>query len=362
MHRVAIIGAGQTGASAALALALKGVEVVLYSDRPRKALRDAVPPTGSAITFGKAQDAERALGLADYPEAPKLTGMSNFIVVPPDIEAIEFDADFNGFTAIGIDPRLKADDRIGKLIAVGGVFVVQRVDSDTLDDIAADFDLTMVATGKGGRSSFFPRNPSRSFYDRPQRRALMLTAKGPRASVEMFAHRGAAGAGHIVFTSIPGEGEFWISPYYHKDIGPAWTLLAWAIPGSDWDKRVLDAGSPDTTLNVMQSILTDYLPWDEPEFEDFEIIRGDQYSWLRGSVLQEVRAVMGFTKGGRAVASLGDTSIGYDPLAGQGAQSGLIKPGSMWRGSSAMTDHSAHSGWRTPLRRSIRSGDRRRRW
>ena len=54
MTTVAIIGAGQTGASAALALAQRGVEVTLYSDRSQESLRNDVPATGTAVIFGGA--------------------------------------------------------------------------------------------------------------------------------------------------------------------------------------------------------------------------------------------------------------------------------------------------------------------
>jgi 2-polyprenyl-6-methoxyphenol hydroxylase-like FAD-dependent oxidoreductase len=325
VRNIAIVGAGQTGASAALALTQQGVEVTLYSDREREQLRNFVPPTGSAIIFGKAQAAEAHLGLPAYLDAPKLTGMSDYIVVPPGLEAFAFDAEFSDFTAVGVDPRLKADDRIGLFLDLGGDFVVQKVDVDALDDIAHRHDLTLVATGKGGLSSLFPRDDRRSFYSSPQRVALMLTAKGPPPSPSLFAHRSPAGASHAAFSVIEGVGEFWTSPYYHKDNGPSWTLLAWAVPGGEWETRIRDASNPDTTLEIMRQIHVDYLPWDLPELESFEVIAEDPFSWLRGSVLQEVRAGLGYTKSRHVVGSLGDTSIGYDPLAGQGAQSGLLQ-------------------------------------
>jgi 2-polyprenyl-6-methoxyphenol hydroxylase-like FAD-dependent oxidoreductase len=325
LRNIAIIGAGQTGASLALALAKRGLQVSLYSDREREQLRNFVPPTGSAVIFGKAQEAEARLGLPAYPKAPQLTGMSDYIVVSPGIEAFAFDAGFSGYTAVGVDPRLKADDRIGLFLDLGGSFVVEKIDLDLLDDIARRHDLTLVATGKGGLSSLFPRDDQRSFFSSPQRVALMATVKGPLPSPSFFAHRSKAGASHVAFSAVEGQGEFWTSPYYHKDSGPSWNLLAWTVPGSEWERRVRSASNPTSTLEIMRQIHADYLPWDLPEIEAFDVIRDDPYSWIRGAVLQEVRAGLGYTKSGQVVASLGDTSIGYDPLAGQGAQSGLLQ-------------------------------------
>jgi hypothetical protein len=81
---------------------------------------------------------------------------------------IAYDASFDGFRAEGVDTRLKADDRISEFRSLGGAFAVQQVDEDVLDDIAVENDLTLVATGKLGLSSIFPRDESRSFFRSPQ--------------------------------------------------------------------------------------------------------------------------------------------------------------------------------------------------
>lgn len=53
---IAIMGAGIVGASAALALRRAGFDVILYSERTREELRDAVPATGTAILFGNSRE------------------------------------------------------------------------------------------------------------------------------------------------------------------------------------------------------------------------------------------------------------------------------------------------------------------
>lgn len=74
---VAIIGAGQTGVSAAVGFVKAGFDVTLFSDRDRRSLRDDGPATGTAVTFTVAQAAERELGLDDYLDrAPRVTGQS----------------------------------------------------------------------------------------------------------------------------------------------------------------------------------------------------------------------------------------------------------------------------------------------
>jgi Styrene monooxygenase A putative substrate binding domain len=326
MTSIAIIGAGQTGASAALALAKRGVDVTLYSDRSQHSLRQDVPATGTAVIFGDAQLAERRLGLRSYQDvAPLVFGMSQRIVAEPDVELIAFDGTFDGFTAEGVDTRLKADDRISEFLSLGGAFVVRAVDAADLDDIAAGHDLTLVATGKGGLSSLFPRDESRSVFKGPQRSVLMVTVAGLGFDEAVFAHRSPAGGAHAAFSFVGDKGEAWWGPYYHKDVGPSWSFLGWAKPGSEWEKRFAGATSAETALEIVTDLHRDFLPWDLPEVLQLKVIAADPHSWLRGAVAPEVRAGLGRTKSGRVVASLGDTSIAYDPIAGQGAQSGLIQ-------------------------------------
>jgi len=108
MTSIAIIGASQTGASGALALAKQGVEVTLYSDRSQHSLKHDVPATGTAVIFGDAQQAERHLGLRSSQDvAPVASGMSMRIVAEPDVELIAFDGAFSGFTAEGLIPASK---------------------------------------------------------------------------------------------------------------------------------------------------------------------------------------------------------------------------------------------------------------
>jgi 2-polyprenyl-6-methoxyphenol hydroxylase-like FAD-dependent oxidoreductase len=326
MTTVAIIGAGQTGASAALALAKRGVEVTLYSDRSQESLRQDVPATGTAVLFGDALQAERDLGLRSYRDvAPVTYGMSHRVVGEGGIELIGFDGAFDGFIAEGIDARLKADDRITEFRSLGGKFVVGAVDADGLDAIAAAHDLTLVATGKGGLSSLFPRDESRSFFSGPQRHVLMLTVKGLGFDDSVFAHRSRAGGRHAAFSFNAENGEAWWGPYYHKDAGPAWSFLSWARPGSAWERRLAAATSAESALRIVVDLHREFLPWDLPEVLQLELIPEDPHAWLKGAVAPEVRSGVGHTRSGRAVASLGDTSIAYDPLAGQGAQSGLIQ-------------------------------------
>jgi len=324
-RKAAVIGAGQTGVTAALGLLDAGFDVTLYSERDQPSLRNDVPPTGTALEFGETQQAEAALGLDTYTaRAPRIGGL-NVRIAGQGAELIAFDGRFQGYAGVAVDTRLKADERLSAFQARGGKFRVERVTPQALDAIAGAHALTLVATGKAGLSDLFAPDNARTIYAAPQRSVLTIYVTGLGFGRDVFAHRSPAGGEHALFSILAEQGEAYWGPYLHKDVGPSWAFLGWARPGSDWEQRFSQAHDAASTLAIVKRLYRDYLDWDLPEIEQTQIIEEDPHSWLKGAVRPIVRAGVGHTASGHVVASLGDTSVAYDPIAGQGAQSGLIQ-------------------------------------
>ena len=214
---VAIVGAGIAGATAALGFVDQGFDVTLYSDRDRAGLRDEVPPTGVAILFGASRDWDAQI-IPDSYALANTTGISVRLYSEEDgvrSRVLEFNPDF-GYEAQAVDVRLRADDRIGHFLDRGGQFVVEAVDAQRLDEIAAAHDLTLVATGKGGLSSFFPVDESRTTYTEPQRRLLQVTL-APKSPLD-FEYRNKNSRENL-FNLDAQNGEAWFGPFEHKDNG-----------------------------------------------------------------------------------------------------------------------------------------------
>lgn len=325
--RIAIIGAGVVGATAALVLARNGHPVDLYSDRPAQQLRDDVPATGTAVLFGHSRDVDHTLVEELYPDAPLSTGMNTRLNTgePGSLEQVlAFDPDFT-YTAAGIDVRLRAYDRIRLFEQAGGAFHVATVTPDDLDAIAAAHDLTLVSTGKGGLAGLFPVDESRTVYRAPQRELLAAAFTGLGHGDDVFTARGTGAGKHNVFNLHTDQGEIWIGPYWHKDAGASWSVLGFAKPDGAWVERFDRVTDAQSALDVVVGIYRDYFPDDLPDIEKLRVIEQDPKSWLRGAVTPTVRQGVGYTRGGHPVAALGDTSIAFDPIAGQGAQTGLIQ-------------------------------------
>lgn len=324
---VAVVGAGLAGTTAALGFLDAGFDVTVLSDRDRESLRNDVPATGTAVYFGKSRESDARIIEDLYADGPHSTGMSTRLYSGDGdtrAEVLEFDPDFR-YVAQGVDVRLRADDRLGRFLDRGGRFEVRAVTPESLDAIAAEHDLTLVATGKGGLSSLFPVDAERTVYREPQRTLLLVTLRGLGHGPDTWGYRSEAGGAHNLFNLHTEYGEAWLGPYLHKDAGPTWSFLGFAKPGSPWVERFEAVTDVHSARRTVVELYRDYFPQDAPEVEKLEVIEADPHSWLRGAVTPTVRRAVGRTAGGHVVAAIGDTAIAFDPIAGQGAQNTVVQ-------------------------------------
>lgn len=329
---LAIIGAGLAGASAALGFLNAGFAVTLFSDKPRKVLRDELPATGTAIYFGQpSQDADAEIIENLYGDESYADGFSLRAYNEDRAPLLAFDTDYRYYRAQAVDVRLRTDDRLGRFIEKGGDFRVESITQDKLDVIAAEHDLTLVATGKQGLSDLFAVDEARTVYKTPQRHLLTVNVAGLGYDGKTFDYRSRVGWKHNLFTAHATEGEIFTGPLLHKDGGESWILLGFAKPGGDWQKRFDSAADSASALAIFKQIFHDYFPEDAAEIDKLQVIESDPHTWLKGAVTPTVRKPVGYTKSGHLVAALGDTAISFDPIAGQGAQNVSVQVAALVR-------------------------------
>jgi hypothetical protein len=71
--------------------------------------------------------------------------------------------------AHSIDQRIKSAAWIEAFISAGGDFRIEKVSARMLEELTRDYELVVVSTGKGELGQVFPRDKSKSPFDRPQR-------------------------------------------------------------------------------------------------------------------------------------------------------------------------------------------------
>jgi len=335
MARVAIVGAGQAGTLMALGLMNRGHEVSLFSDRTADSILEETPPTGTAYIFGSSVAVEREPGVETF-EDVALPGDGIHLFFSPKIgtELIHLPAELGEATGYAVDVRLKSKQRMDEFEVRGGNLVIETVTPARLDRIAAEHDLTFVATGKGDLATLFERDPVRSVYEAPQRYLGMLVAKGIATDGSAFPHR-MPGHTPVAFNFFGDAGEFFWVPFYHKTAGRCWNLVLEARPGRRFD-TFRDVSSAEEMAEAVKSIVRKYAPWDWETIRDMEPVDDDPLCWLRGQFPPTIRRPVAHTGSGHPVMALGDTAYAFDPVGGQGAGCGVRQVG---RYVAAIEDH-----------------------
>jgi hypothetical protein len=314
MRKIAVVGSGITGLVAAHGFLRQGCEVTLYSDRTPDAWLHDSRPTGTAARFDLARSYERELGLNHW-DGGAPAGEGVFLTFCPALHnrllhlVGRLRAPFQA-----VDVRLQSARWMGDLAARGGRVEVREVTPDDLDRIAAENDLTIVAAGRRALCDLFTRDETRSTYATPQRELAMVVVTGCPSTFAAVPFR------PVRFDFLGTDGEVFFVPYFHKDAGPSWNILVEAKSGSRMD-RFRDARSGTELVEIVRKIVTELFPWDAGFVRNMQL--ADDNGWLVGRVVPTVRRASATLPSGRAVAALGDTAISYDPIAAQGANSGV---------------------------------------
>jgi hypothetical protein len=326
MRNIAIVGAGQAGTLLAAGLQRSGYQVALFSDRPPERMLNEIPPTGTAAIFGEAVEIERRLGVETYEDRfLPMNGIHLFFEPKVGTELLYFGGPLEEGSGAAVDVRLKSYDRMLQVAREGGEIVVEEVTPKRLDEIAGAFDLTFVSTGKGGLADLFARHPERSVYERPQRRLAMVVVHGIPTSQGAFPHR-LSNLTPVCFNFFGDAGEmFWV-PYYHKTAGQCWNLVFEAKDGCPFDS-FRGCRSLEQAFGIAREVVQQFTPWDWEVMRDMEPVPNDPLAWLVGAFPPTIREPIGVTESGHLVMSLGDTSMAYDPIGGQGAGSGTRQAG-----------------------------------
>ncbi|MBT2383080.1 styrene monooxygenase/indole monooxygenase family protein [Streptomyces sp. ISL-11] len=315
MRRIAIVGAGQAGLQLALGLRAgrpgegPGHEVTLYAARRPEVIR-----TGRVLStqmmFEPALALERAAGLHLWEEeTPRLRGMRLTAANPPGTAATHFTAMFDE-PARSVDQRVKTARWLELLEERGGRVEYGPVEPERLERIAADHDLTIVATGRGPLSEIFAHDERHSPYDRPQR---ILAA----AYVHGMAQPPGAGGPELRINPVADCGEFFTMA--GTTVGGPCGMLMWeALPGGPLDCWQDDPG-PDEVVKRSLELLRSHLPW------EYELCAGveptDAGAALTGAVTPTVRHPVAQVGAASYVLGMADAVVLNDPVAGQGANS-----------------------------------------
>ncbi|HHU94484.1 MAG TPA: FAD-binding oxidoreductase [Alcaligenaceae bacterium] len=307
MRKIAIIGGGQAGMPVAFGLLDKGYEVALYTNRTPDQVRQG-RVMSSQCMFANALDVERRLGINYWEdECPPVEGIGFALPNPeqPDTKAVDWSGRLDR-VAQATDQRLKMPIWIEEFEKRGGKVFFEDVGVAELERISNEYELTILAAGKGDVVRLFERDASRSPFDKPQRALALTYVHGLEPTPEYS---------RVSFNFIPGVGEYFVFPSLTLS-GPCDIMVFEGIPGGPLD-RFRDAKSPQEHFERSISFLQEFLPWEADRARNCELT--DDQGYLAGSFPPTVRKPVLTLPSGNIVLGMGDAVVVNDPITGQGS-------------------------------------------
>jgi hypothetical protein len=192
---------------------------------------------------------------------------------------------------------------------LGGELQICDVGVAELEELAAAYELVLVAAGKGEIVRMFERDEQRSRFDKPQR-ALALTYVHGMTPKEPYSR--------VAFNLIPGVGEYFVFPALTLS-GPCEIMVFEGIPGGPMDCWG-DVTTPQEHLQRSLEIIRTYAPWEAERCHNVELT--DDGGVLAGRFAPTVRKPVATLPSGRKVMGIADALVVNDPITGQGSNNG----------------------------------------
>ncbi|CAN7239606.1 FAD-binding protein [Acidovorax sp. LjRoot129] len=306
-RKIMIVGAGQAGLQLALALQRRGDDVTVVSNRSAQDIRSG-RVMSSQCMFDASLQLERALGLNLWDETcPPVEGIALAIPNPGEPAAKLLDWGHRlDHPAQSVDQRMKIPAWMALFEERGGTVLWMEAGTPELERWAVEYELVIVAAGKGDISGLFERDAEKSPFTAPQRALALTYVHGMAPRPEYSA---------VSFNLIPGVGEYFVFPAL-THTGPCDIMVFEGVPGGPMDCWA-DVQSPQEHLAKSKWILETFLPWEARRCDAVRLT--DDNGRLVGRFAPTVRHPVGRLPSGTPVLGMGDVVCLNDPITGQGA-------------------------------------------
>jgi flavin-dependent dehydrogenase len=307
VRKILIVGAGQAGLQLALSLQAEGYEVTVMSARTAEEIRTGWPTSTQVIMYrGLDRERDVKLNLWDG-TATEITGIGFNLSPAPGVSAFSFSGAW-ARPGNSVDQRVKMSTWLELFERRGGQVVFQAATAEDLAGLAGQYDLTIIAAGKGEIVGMFPTDQAKTRYTEPARALAAIYVDGV-AVPEGVPHP------RMRVNLRPGAGELFYMPTDSLH-GACDVLLVTAVPGGPFD-IFGDRPSPAEHLRRLKDLVLTEFPWEGELYSGAEI--HDPRASLTGGFPTTVRHPYVEVAPGRHVLGIGDVVVVNDPISGQGA-------------------------------------------
>lgn len=306
MTTIGIVGAGIAGLHLALYLQKHEVPVTVYTDRSPDEIRGSRLPSTVAL-MGATRDRDTALGTNhwDGPEHGTPAVHVRVAGTPP--------LTFTGTLAqsfLFVDMRVYIPRLMEDFVARGGNMVLSPCSAADVARHAEAHDLVVVASGRDGLASMFPRLADRSPYQEPQRRLFAGLFRGVSIPSPLL----------MTFNILPGHGEVFEAQHLTRD-GRVTGLLFECIPGGALEPltHLRYEDDPGAFNAAVLAVVREHMPDTYARTDPAAFALKGPLDTLSGAIVPTVRRGFAALPGGKLAMALGDAHVAHDPIVGQGA-------------------------------------------
>ncbi|MCP2168461.1 styrene monooxygenase/indole monooxygenase family protein [Goodfellowiella coeruleoviolacea] len=316
MREILIVGAGQSGLQLALGLRRHGYHVTVASDRTPDQVWDG-PVMSTQCMFDTALSHERRHELDLWSQqAPQIRSVGVAVAAGDTGEpAVNWFGRLRR-PAQSVDQRVKFATWMRMFEAAGGRLWTSAVTADDLDELAHDgeYDLIVVATGKGELSRLFARDDEHTVHSRPQRALSAVYVHGMLPAPE---HPEPM----VRCNLLPGLGELFVMPALTRG-GPCDILFFEALPGGPLDVFDELRADPRAHLDRTLELMRRFVPWEHQRCGAVDLT--DEGGHLVGRYPPVVCHPVAQLPSGGLVLGMADAVVRNDPITGQGANNASL--------------------------------------
>ncbi|MCP3167987.1 styrene monooxygenase/indole monooxygenase family protein [Myxococcus qinghaiensis] len=306
MASIGIVGAGTAGLHLGLKLLSQGIPVTLYAEQEPDALR--VGRLLNTVTHHAPTRARERELYVDFWGAPELA-MNRCAIHVHGPHPFSLKGRVSE-PSLCVDYRLYQPRLAEAFVERGGRLEVMPVDLAALEGLTRRHALVVVATGRSGLNTLFPRVPELSPHDKPPRVLFAAMLKGLRMPEPFGMH----------VNLVPGQGEVFESQIITRH-GRVPSTLIEAVPGSELASMISRKRDDDPAGfdKMLLELMRRHAPATYERIDPTEFgVRGP-LDFLQGGFTPMVRRAWAQVGEGRFVMTVGDTHVTNDPIAGQGA-------------------------------------------
>lgn len=308
--KIGIVGAGIAGLHLGLLLQQESIEATIFTEHTSEQVR-ASRLANVVVRAAPTRERERQLGVAHWENVGNdLTHLALHIVGE---RPLAFSGAYDQ-SAMSVDMRIYCARLLEDFAQRGGEVRYGMVQTDDLPRLSAEYDLMVVATGRGALGTLFPRIADHSPYTAPQRLVVGGLFRGvapatPRA---------------LDVTIVSGQGEILSFPVVSFE--PGLTGIAFeSIAGGAFESvaRLRYADNPQLFEAQVIALLRTYAPAIHARIKPGTFALSRSLDLCHAAITPTVRAGYAKIDADKHVIALGDAHVVNDPIIGQGANTAV---------------------------------------